>query len=142
MDSIDQTAKLIKQQADSIENIVVDQLSTLYSERRRARKLYQEEQNWLNNQFQQVSKIIYVMIRRQSLTWQIINKLDEPWCNYYLNFLLFIHVKLTDDITRKKMEYQKNLEMYKLMRSRFEEYYVKCKCVLCIGWFRKLYDIY
>lgn len=57
MDSIDQTAKLIKQQADSIENIVVDQLSTLYSERRRARKLYQEEQNWLNNQFQQVSKI-------------------------------------------------------------------------------------
>ncbi|KAL0106639.1 hypothetical protein PUN28_015294 [Cardiocondyla obscurior] len=85
MDSIDQTAKLIKQQADSIENIVVDQLSTLYSERRRARKLYQEEQTWLTNQFQQ----------------------------------------LTDDITRKKMEYQKNLEMYKLMRSRFEEYYVK-----------------
>jgi len=58
MDSIDQTAKLIKQQADSIENIVVDQLSTLYSERRRARKLYQEEQNWLNNQFQQVSNYI------------------------------------------------------------------------------------
>jgi len=24
------------------------------------------------------------------------------------------------------MEYQKNLEMYKLMRSRFEEYYIKC----------------
>lgn len=56
MDSIDQTAKLIKQQADSIENIVVDQLSTLYSERRRARKLYQEEQTWLTNQLQQVSK--------------------------------------------------------------------------------------
>lgn len=54
MDSIDQTAKLIKQQADSIENIVVDQLSMLYSERRRARKLYHEEQTWLNNQFQQV----------------------------------------------------------------------------------------
>lgn len=85
MDSIDQTAKLIKQQADSIENIVVDQLSILYSERRRARKLYQEEQAWLNNQFQQ----------------------------------------LTDDVSRKKMEYQKNLEMYKLMRSRFEEHYVK-----------------
>lgn len=57
MDSIDQTAKLIKQQADSIENIVVDQLSILYSERRRARKLYQEEQAWLNNQFQQVGKM-------------------------------------------------------------------------------------
>jgi tyrosine-protein kinase Fer len=57
MDSIDQTAKLIKQQADSIENIVVDQLSMLYSERRRARKFYQEEQTWLNNQFQQVYEI-------------------------------------------------------------------------------------
>ena len=54
MDSMDQTAKLIKQQADSMENIVVDHISTLYSERRRARKLYQEEQAWLNNQFQQV----------------------------------------------------------------------------------------
>lgn len=85
MESIDQTAKLIKQQADSIENIVVDQLTALYTERRRAKKLYQEEQIWLNNQFQQ----------------------------------------LTEDVTRKKVEYQKNLEMYKLMRSRFEEYYVK-----------------
>ncbi|KOX72190.1 Tyrosine-protein kinase Fps85D [Melipona quadrifasciata] len=85
MDSIDQTAKLIKQQADSIEAIVVEHITTLYSERRRARKIYQEEQTWLNNQFQQ----------------------------------------LTDDVARKKLEYQKNLEMYKLMRSRFEEHYVK-----------------
>ncbi|XP_017757150.1 PREDICTED: tyrosine-protein kinase Fer isoform X2 [Eufriesea mexicana] len=85
MDSIDQTAKLIKQQADSIEAIVVEHITTLYSERRRARKLYQEEQTWLNNQFQQ----------------------------------------LTEDVARKKLEYQKNLEMYKLMRSRFEEHYVK-----------------
>lgn len=60
MDSIDQIAKSIKQQADSIESNVVDQLSALYSERRRARKFYQEEQTWLNNQFQQVSKIYLV----------------------------------------------------------------------------------
>ncbi|XP_029034283.2 tyrosine-protein kinase Fer isoform X2 [Osmia bicornis bicornis] len=85
MDSIDQTAKLIKQQADTIEAIVVEHIATLYSERRRARKLYQEEQTWLNNQFQQ----------------------------------------LTEDVARKKLEYQKNLEVYKLMRSRFEEHYVK-----------------
>ncbi|XP_046830563.1 tyrosine-protein kinase Fer isoform X2 [Vespa crabro] len=85
MDSIDQTAKLIKQQADSIENIVIERISVLYSERRRARKVYQEEQAWLINQFQQ----------------------------------------LTDDVVRKKMEYQKNLEVYKLMRSRFEEHYIK-----------------
>ena len=59
MDSIDQTAKLIKQQADSIEAIVVEHITTLYSERRRARKIYQEEQTWLNNQFQQVKRYFY-----------------------------------------------------------------------------------
>lgn len=85
MDSIDQTAKLIKHQADSMETNVVEHISFLYSERRRARKLYQEEQTWLNNQFQQ----------------------------------------LTDDVARKKADYQKSLESYKLMRSRFEEHYVK-----------------
>ncbi|XP_058810715.1 tyrosine-protein kinase Fer isoform X2 [Phymastichus coffea] len=85
MESIDQTAKLVKQQADSMENIVIEHITSLHSERRRARKLYQEEHVWLNNQFQQ----------------------------------------LTDEVTRKKAEYQKNLEMYKQMRSRFEEHYVK-----------------
>ncbi|KAJ8675221.1 hypothetical protein QAD02_011007 [Eretmocerus hayati] len=85
MESIDQTAKLIKQQADSLETKVVEHIASLHSERRRARKLYQEEQAWLNNQFQQ----------------------------------------LTDEVSRKKAEYQKNLEMYKQMRSRFEEHYIK-----------------
>lgn len=55
MESIDQTARLIKQQADSMENVVVDHIASLHSERRKARKFYQEEQAWLNNQFQQVS---------------------------------------------------------------------------------------
>lgn len=59
MDSIDQTAKLIKHQADSMETNVVEHISFLYSERRRARKLYQEEQTWLNNQFQQVKKKLF-----------------------------------------------------------------------------------
>ncbi|CAB0038186.1 unnamed protein product [Trichogramma brassicae] len=85
MESIEQIAKLVRQQADSMENIVIEQITALYSERRRARKLYQEEHTWLNNQFQQLS----------------------------------------DDVTRKKSEYFKNLESYKLMRSRFEEHYVK-----------------
>ncbi|XP_008551388.1 tyrosine-protein kinase Fer isoform X1 [Microplitis demolitor] len=84
MDSIDQTARLIKQQADSMESLVVEHIGNLYVERRKARKLYQEEQTWLSNQFQQ----------------------------------------LTDDVARKKTEYQKNLEAYKLTRARFEEHYV------------------
>ncbi|XP_078037957.1 tyrosine-protein kinase Fer isoform X2 [Augochlora pura] len=87
MDSVDQTAKLIKQQADQVDNIVVEHITVLCAERRKTRKLYQEEQTWLSNQFQQ----------------------------------------LTEDVARKKLEYQKNLEVYKLMRSRFEEYYVKCR---------------
>ncbi|PSN30639.1 Tyrosine-protein kinase Fer [Blattella germanica] len=33
--------------------------------------------------------------------------------------------QLTEDVARKKTEYQKYLELYKLMRSRFEEHYVK-----------------
>lgn len=57
MESIDQMAKLIKQQADSMESIVVEHIASLHGERRRARKLYQEEQAWLNNQFQQVTFI-------------------------------------------------------------------------------------
>ncbi|RZC33087.1 tyrosine-protein kinase Fps85D, partial [Asbolus verrucosus] len=32
---------------------------------------------------------------------------------------------LSDEVNRKKTEYQKYLELYKLMRSRFEEHYVK-----------------
>ena len=56
MDSIDHTAKLIKQQADTMESAVVEHISSLHVERRRARKLYQEEQTWLHNQFQQVKK--------------------------------------------------------------------------------------
>lgn len=54
MESIDQISKLIKQQADAMENVVVENIVTLCVERRKARKLYQEEQTWLNNQFQQV----------------------------------------------------------------------------------------
>lgn len=54
MESVDQTAKIIKQQADLMEGIVVEHITTLHSERRRARKLYQEEHVWLINQFQQV----------------------------------------------------------------------------------------
>ncbi|KAJ8961776.1 hypothetical protein NQ318_021377, partial [Aromia moschata] len=34
--------------------------------------------------------------------------------------------KLSDEVTRKKTEYQKYLELYKLMRCKFEEHYVKC----------------
>ena len=42
----------------------------------------------------------------------------------FVNLFIF---QLTEDVARKKTEYQKYLELYKLMQSRFEEHYVKCK---------------
>lgn len=41
----------------------------------------------------------------------------------YSSFFL----QLNEDVLRKKAEYQKNLDYYKSLRSRFEEHYVKCK---------------
>ncbi|KAJ3640839.1 hypothetical protein Zmor_027376 [Zophobas morio] len=38
---------------------------------------------------------------------------------------LHLQDDLSDEVNRKKSEYQKYLELYKLMRSRFEEHYVK-----------------
>lgn len=44
----------------------------------------------------------------------------------FLNSLLF-HFKISEDVTRKRSEYQKHLEYYKLLRSKFEEHYIKGK---------------
>ncbi|XP_067015330.2 tyrosine-protein kinase Fer isoform X2 [Anabrus simplex] len=85
MEDLDNTGKLIKQNADSVESISLDKLNTLYAEKRKARKQYQEEHNRIAAQF----------------------------------------AHLTEDVARKKAEYQKYLELYRLMRSRFEEHYVK-----------------
>ncbi|KAF5305505.1 hypothetical protein FQA39_LY01596 [Lamprigera yunnana] len=85
MEELDNTSKLIKQNADSIENKTIDALNVMYAEKRKARKHYQEEHTRIAQQF----------------------------------------THLSEDVTRKKTEYQKYLELYKLMRSRFEEHYVK-----------------
>lgn len=34
-------------------------------------------------------------------------------------------LQISDEVTRKKCEYQKHLEYYKLLRSKFEEHYIK-----------------
>lgn len=36
-----------------------------------------------------------------------------------------IFFQLTDEVVRKKSEYQKHLEGYKALRTRFEEFYIK-----------------
>ncbi|XP_044761729.1 tyrosine-protein kinase Fer isoform X2 [Coccinella septempunctata] len=85
MEELDNTGKLIKQNADSVESRAIDSLNCLYAEKRKIRKLYQEEYNRIQHQL----------------------------------------TNITEEVTRKKLEYQKYLELYKLMRTRFEEYYVK-----------------
>ncbi|CAG9833730.1 unnamed protein product [Diabrotica balteata] len=85
MDEMDNTAKVIRQNADSIETKCLDTLNTLYAEKRKARKLYQEEHARILQQF----------------------------------------THLSDEVNRKKTEYQKYLELYKQMRCKFEEHYIK-----------------
>ncbi|KAG5898585.1 hypothetical protein JTB14_016597 [Gonioctena quinquepunctata] len=85
MEDMDNTAKLIRQNADNIESKCLDALNTLYTDKRKARKAYQEEHTRILHQF----------------------------------------THLSDEVTRKKTEYQKYLELYKQMRCKFEEHYVK-----------------
>lgn len=85
MEEFDNSSKLMKQNADNIESKTLDALNTMYAEKRKARKQYQEEHTRISLQF----------------------------------------THLSEDVARKKAEYQKYLELYKLMRSRFEEHYVK-----------------
>ncbi|XP_048522923.1 tyrosine-protein kinase Fer isoform X2 [Dendroctonus ponderosae] len=85
MEELENTAKLIRQNADTVEIKALDALNSLYAEKRKIRKAYQEE---------------HVRIVQQ-----------------------FTH--LSDDVIRKKTEYQKYLELYKLMRCKFEEIYIK-----------------
>ncbi|XP_018327553.1 tyrosine-protein kinase Fer isoform X4 [Agrilus planipennis] len=85
MEELENMGKVIKQNADTLETKTLDALSSMYTEKRKTRKLYQEEHTKITQQFSH----------------------------------------LMDDVSRKKSEYQKYLELYKLMRSRFEEHYVK-----------------
>ncbi|XP_060801960.1 tyrosine-protein kinase Fer isoform X3 [Amyelois transitella] len=82
------TSRLIKANAEALESRALDRLTTLMTERRKARKAYQEDHSKISSQFSQLS----------------------------------------EEVTRKQSEYQKCLESYKQMRTKFEENYLKCKC--------------
>jgi hypothetical protein len=55
LEELENTAKLIKQNADLVESKSLDKLNSLYTEKRRARKQYQEEHNRIVVQFTHVS---------------------------------------------------------------------------------------
>nr|CAD7194144.1 unnamed protein product [Timema douglasi] len=51
LEEIENTAKLIKQNADMVESRSVEKLNSLYAEKRKGMKLYQEEHNRIAAQF-------------------------------------------------------------------------------------------
>lgn len=55
LEELENTAKLIKQNADFVESKSLDKLNSLYAEKRKARKQYQEEHNRIVAQFTHVS---------------------------------------------------------------------------------------
>lgn len=57
MEELDNTGKLIKQNADTIESKLLELLNNLYSEKRKVRKAYQEEHARILQQFTHVSSI-------------------------------------------------------------------------------------
>lgn len=61
MEEMENTAKLIRQNADSIESKCLDALNSLYVEKRKARKLYQEEHARILQQFTHVSFFIFCL---------------------------------------------------------------------------------
>lgn len=79
-------SKLIRSNSEALESRALDRLASLVAERRRARKLYQEDHTRISSQFTQLS----------------------------------------EEVARKQSEYQKCLESYKQMRTKFEENYLKC----------------
>ncbi|KAK5649914.1 hypothetical protein RI129_000943 [Pyrocoelia pectoralis] len=55
----DNSSKLMKQNADNIESKTLDALNTMYAEKRKARKQYQEEHTRISQQFTHVSKLYF-----------------------------------------------------------------------------------
>jgi tyrosine-protein kinase Fer len=62
LEELENTAKLIKQNADSVESKSLDKLNSLYVEKRRARKQYQEEHNRIVAQFTHVSSYFILLL--------------------------------------------------------------------------------
>ncbi|XP_049537880.1 tyrosine-protein kinase Fer isoform X2 [Anopheles darlingi] len=82
MEELEHTAKQIRSNAEQLDTVCHEKLASLYQEKRRVRKQYQEEHTKIATQFSH----------------------------------------LTEDVARKKSEYQKHLDYYKLLRGRFEEH--------------------
>lgn len=62
MEEVDNIGKLIRQNADAMETRAIDRLAAMCTEKRRARKQYQEEHNRISQQFSHVSIFTYMLV--------------------------------------------------------------------------------
>lgn len=62
MEELDNAGKLIKQNADTVESKALDRLNVLHSEKRKARKQYQEEHNKILQRFTHVSSLLFLKV--------------------------------------------------------------------------------
>jgi tyrosine-protein kinase Fer len=88
LEELENTARLMRQNADSVESKSLDKLNSLYAEKRRARKQYQEEHNRIVAQFTHVSLqfllllIIYKSIVQNCLSqayFSLPSHVDQLW---------------------------------------------------------------
>lgn len=85
MEELENAARLVKTNAETVEKETLEKLNLLCQEKRKAKKQYLEEYTRITQQFTNIS----------------------------------------EEVARKKADYQKHLDFYRLMRTRFEEYYIK-----------------
>nr|CAD7447039.1 unnamed protein product [Timema bartmani] len=68
LEEIENTAKLIKQNADMVESRSVEKLNSLYAEKRKGMKLYQEEHNRIAAQFSHVKFVYWPVVYENNVS--------------------------------------------------------------------------
>lgn len=81
------TSRLIKANAEALESRALDRLNTLMTERRKARKVYQEDHSKISSQFTQVSYDVHKNIIKINLVYNL--------KEFQIKIFLFILLKKT-----------------------------------------------
>lgn len=101
MEELDNTGKLIKQNADAIESKALDALNVIYTEKRKARKLYQEEHTRIAQQFTHVSNF-------SALNLDYVcncHKIKYQQCFAFLCFLLLFLIYKMKNLLRNRFAF-------------------------------------
>ncbi|CAG9133520.1 unnamed protein product [Plutella xylostella] len=80
------TSKLIRANAEALESRALDRLTSLMAERRKARKVYQEDHSKINSQFTQLSEEVS---RKQSEYQKCLESYKQMRAKFEENYLKF-----------------------------------------------------